>query len=83
MEQDVKTDLHKIIANLAKLQADVDYIKSQLTDEDLFLTEDEEKLLEESYKNEKKGKLKSSSQIKKELEIWPSSLNTTTNQKNF
>jgi hypothetical protein len=59
----------EILIKLAKLQADVDYLRRHIKDEDIFLSEEEEKLLEESYENEKNGKLISSKKLREELKI--------------
>jgi len=59
----------EILEKLNRLQIDVDIIKEKLDDDDIQLTDGEEKLLEESYENEKNNKLVSSDNIKKKLGI--------------
>jgi len=59
----------EILEKLDKLQIDVNIIKENIHEEDSQLTEEEEKLLEESYENETSGKLISSSNLKEELGI--------------
>jgi len=59
----------EIIARLARLQADVDYLKRHVKDEDIFLSAEEEELLEESYENEKNRKLVSPNKLRKEFGI--------------
>ena len=69
MEKQVNIEIKEILIKLARLQADIDYIKQHMRDEDLFLTEEEESLLKESYENEKSGKLTSSKKMREELGI--------------
>ena len=59
----------EILEKLNRLQIDVDIIKEKLDDDDIQSTDGEEKLLEESYENEKNNKLVSSDNIKKKLGI--------------
>jgi len=65
--KEVSQEMREILMKLARLQADIDYLKSHVKDEDIFLTAEEEELLKESYENEKNGKLISSAKLKKEL----------------
>jgi hypothetical protein len=44
----------KIIEELKVIKADLQYIKQNMPDRDIFLTAEEKKLLEESFENEKK-----------------------------
>lgn len=69
MEIESRESNKEILIRLARLQADVDYLKSHVKDEDIFLDEEEEKLLKESYENEKNGKLISSKKLREELGI--------------
>jgi len=69
MEVESKDISKEIIVRLARLQSDIDYLKRHVKDEDVFLSGDEEVLLEESYENEKEGNLLSSEDAKKELGI--------------
>lgn len=62
-------EMKEVLLRLAKLQADIDYLKSRVKDEDIFLTNEEEELLKESYENEKAGKLVSSKKLREELKI--------------
>ena len=68
METETK-DAKEILAKLAKLQADMNYIKGNMPNKEMFLTVEEAKLLEESYNNEKEGKLISSKNLRKSLEL--------------
>jgi hypothetical protein len=59
---------NEILARLAKLQADVDFIKRNMVDEDDdVLTDEEIRMIDESLVNEKEGKLISHEELKKEL----------------
>jgi hypothetical protein len=69
METESKDIGKEILIKLAKLQSDVDYLREHVKDEDTFLNEEEENLLEESYENEKNGKLVSSKKLREELKI--------------
>ena len=63
------TDTKEIVDELKAIKAELDYIKENMPDKEMFLTLEEKKLLEESYRNEKKGKLISSKNLKKQLGI--------------
>ncbi len=69
METESKDASKEILIRLARLQSDIDYLKKHIKDEDIFLSEEEEILLQESYENEKDGKLLSSKEARKELGI--------------
>ncbi len=59
-----------ILKKLEKIEKEVEEIKNNMPDKDMFLTSEEEVLLKESYENEKKGKLISSEDLRKEIGIW-------------
>ena len=63
------TEAKEIIEELKVIRSELDYIKKNMPTKDIFLTAEEKKLLEESYKNEKEGKLLSSKQLRKVLKI--------------
>lgn len=63
------TEAKEIIEELKAIKSELDYIKKNMPTKDIFLTVEEKKLLEESYKNEKEGKLLSSKQLRKVLNI--------------
>lgn len=65
MEQEVKVNAKEIITSLAKIQADVEYIKEYI--EDITLTKDDIEALEEAEKEYKEGKTISLESLKKEL----------------
>lgn len=54
---------------LKEIGKGIEFLKANILDKDMFLTNDEETLLEESYENEERGEIVSSGQLKKELEI--------------
>ena len=58
-----------ILKKLEKIEKEVGEIRENMPDKDMFLTSEEELLLEESYENEKKGNLISSEELRKELGI--------------
>ncbi|MBS3165880.1 hypothetical protein J4444_02040 [Candidatus Woesearchaeota archaeon] len=62
-------DTEKIIERLDAIKIELDYIKENLPDKDIFLTPEERILLEESYSNEKEGKLVSSKDLRKNLGV--------------
>lgn len=57
----------EILAKLIKLQSDVEYIKSHISDIDSMLTPDEEEILDTSLIELKEGRTTSHEKIKKEL----------------
>ena len=66
MEQ-IKVDAKEIMAKLAKLQSDMNYVREHI--EDINLTEDDIKSLEEAEKEHREGKTISLENLKKELGI--------------
>jgi hypothetical protein len=60
---------NQILKELKVIRMELDFIKDNMPDKDMFLTAEEEKLLEESFANEKSGKLTSSKNIRKELRL--------------
>lgn len=65
----MEVDIRPIMEELKGIRAELHEIKESMPDKDMFLTAEEDSLLEESYKNEKEGKLISSKDLKKELGI--------------
>ena len=63
------TETKKILDELKVIKSELNYIKTNMPNRDMFLTSEERKLLEESYKNEKKSKLIYSKDLKKQLGI--------------
>lgn len=67
MDQEIKVNAREIMAKLAKLQADMSYVKEHI--EDITLTEDDIKSLQEAEAEYKEGKTISLEDLKKELDI--------------
>ena len=65
MEQEIKINAREVMIKLAKLQSDVLYIKEHI--EDINLSENDLKTIEEYEKEKKEGKLISHKELKKEL----------------
>ena len=61
--------MRQIMDYLHDIKAELDFIKKNMPDKDMFLNREEEKLLSESIKNEKKDNIISSKNLKKELGI--------------
>lgn len=61
------TQTQQILSELKLIRQEVEFIKENMPDKDMFLTLDERTLLQESFKNEKEGKLLSSQQLRKQL----------------
>ncbi|MBI3031850.1 hypothetical protein HYY69_00070 [Candidatus Woesearchaeota archaeon] len=58
----------KLDLKLDHIRSELDYIKDHMVDRDMFLNSEESQLVEDSYKNEKEGRLISSKNLRKELE---------------
>jgi len=63
------TEAKQIMEELKIIKIELDYIKENMPDKDMFLTNEERILLEQSYKNEKEGNLVSSKNLRKQLGI--------------
>ncbi len=59
----------EILRELKEIRIEIQAIKENMPDKDMFLTAEEERLLEESYENEKKGELVSSVELRKKIGI--------------
>ena len=59
----------KILEELKAIKEELDYIKENMPDKEMFLSLEEKQLVEESYKNEKEGKIVSSKDLRKQLGI--------------
>lgn len=57
----------KILDELKAIRTELDFIRDNMPDKDMFLTTEEKLFLAESYKNEKEGKLVSSNDLRKQL----------------
>ena len=67
METITKTQAEEILRKLAKLQVDMDYLKSNIVNDDSVLTEDDLEAIDEAEKEYKEGRTISHEQLKKEL----------------
>ena len=56
-----------LMNELKQIRVDINIIKDNVNEVDSQLSEEEERLLEESYENEERGELLSSEDLKKEL----------------
>tara|TARA_Y100000310_G_C20325307_1_gene642686 strand:+ start:185 stop:382 length:198 start_codon:yes stop_codon:yes gene_type:complete len=59
----------EILDELKQIRIDIEIVKNNMPDKDMFLDAGEECLLEESFENEEKGTLVSSDKLKIELGI--------------
>ena len=65
----MSTETKQVIEMLNTIKSELDYIKENMPNKDMFLTIEEKQLLEESYVNEKKRNLLSSKDLRKQLGI--------------
>ena len=63
------TELKQVMIELKTIQKELADIKWTMPDKDMFLSNDEAKLLQESFLNEQKGTLISSKNLRKKLGI--------------
>ena len=63
------SELNAILQELRIIRRELEEIKEEMLDRDMFLTTEEIILLNNSYENEKAGKLVSSQELKQELGI--------------
>ena len=59
----------EILKELREIRIEIQSIKENMPDKEMFLTSKEEEILQESYENEKKGETISSKALRKELGI--------------
>ncbi len=57
----------EIMNELRSIKSELDYIKQHMPDKDHFLSNEEAKLLDKSYENEKNNELISAEDLEKEL----------------
>ncbi len=62
-------EIREILNEIKEIRVDIGFIKKNMPDKEMFLTAEEKKLLEESYDNEKRGKLLSSQSLRNNLGI--------------
>ena len=67
MQEEIKVNANEIMIKLARLQSDMDYVREHI--EDITLTEDDLRSLEEAEKEYKEGRTTSLEDLKKELGI--------------
>jgi len=65
----MNTQSQEILHELKEIKEELAYIKDNMADKDMFLSIEEKELLEQSYIHEKEGKLVSSKDLKKRLEL--------------
>jgi hypothetical protein len=63
----MSTEAKQILEELKSIREELNYIKVNMPDKEMFLDKDEKRLLEESYADEKEGKLVSGKELKKQL----------------
>ena len=63
------TETQEILQELKEIKEELAYIKDNMPEREMFLTAEEKKLVDESYKHEKEGKLTSSKDLKRQLGI--------------
>ena len=61
------TEMKQIMHELRNLREEIEYIKNNMPNKEMFLSAEEKKLLQKSYNHEKEGKLISSKDLKKKL----------------
>lgn len=65
----MNTEIKQIADDLSFIKSEISKIKEDMPSKDMFLTSEESKLLEESFLNEKSGKLVSGKNLRKSLGI--------------
>ena len=60
-------ETQQILQELKEIKVDIKLIMENMPDKDMFLTADEEKLLQASYENEKKGVLVPAESLRNEI----------------
>ncbi len=64
----METDIAELKKELKLIRKNLEEIKESIPDKEMFLTVEEHQLLYESFENERKGSLKSSKDLRRELE---------------
>ena len=62
-------EMKQVLEELKGIRRELKVIKNTIPDKEMFLTIEEERLLEESYIDEKRGELISDEKLRKELGI--------------
>lgn len=63
------TETKQIMNALGTIKQELDYIKANMVDREMFLDAKEMKILEESFENEKRGELVSQEELEEELGV--------------
>jgi len=63
----MSTETQQILEELKLIKEELHSIKENMPDKELFLSLEEKELLEQSYTNEKEGKLVSGKELRKQL----------------
>ena len=59
-------EIKEVLNELKEMRMDINFIKDNMPDKEMFLDSQEKELLAESFENEKKGKLISSESAREE-----------------
>ena len=62
-------EIEQIMAELKNIKEEIEYIKNNMPDKEMFLDAEEKQLLQDSYKHQKEIKLISSKDLKKKLRV--------------
>ena len=62
-------EIAQIMSELKNIREEIEYIRNNMPDKEMFLDLEEKQLLKESHKHEKEGKLISSKELKKKLRL--------------
>ncbi len=62
------SETKEILGELKAIRAELDYIKDNMAEKDMFLTPEEKQLVEASYLHEKEGKLFASKDLRKQID---------------
>ncbi len=65
----MSTEVKQILEELKAIKSEIDYIKENMPDKEMFLSSKEKSLLQKSFQNEREGKLISSKDLRKKLGI--------------
>lgn len=65
----MEANLAPVMEELKLIRKELHEIKEIMPDKDMFLTAEEKELLEQSFKNEKEGKLISGTALRKQLGV--------------
>ncbi len=65
----MEDEIREVLNELRTIKIDIQFIKQNMPDKEMFLTAGEERLLEESHVNEKNKELVSSQTLRKNLGI--------------